>query len=939
MASIEEILGKKINTVKELKEEIKRLQDSLINLDSQSEEYKSTVQQLTAAQGVLNNVTKASVQDNNAAKDSIVGMQKEYKSLYDTYKMLSEEQRNSPMGREMAKSLDELSSKLNESKKEVGSFKDNIGRYAESASEAFQKMGVSMGAADKPLKLLNNGMKGLNATLKANPILAVVAAVTALIAIFKKGLSAINQNEESQMRLNKAMATFQPIIDAVKNSFDRLGQAVLIIIEGVAKFVDKLRDAGAAIKDFFNGNKEATKQLQEQRAVYNDLAEAQNKLTKIKREAEVQASKKSAEVERLREEASETTNLTEKKRLLEEAKRIQGEIDQQNIEIAQEELRIMQIQDELTVNSTEDNEKLAAALQNVANAEARAAQNARQFNKQLNGVKSSSSSAGRSVEDFRKKAKDLYKQLQDDNKTEIVKIKEKYEEEKKLLEKYHLDTTLLTKKYNKDMANAQLESRKNYLDNLKRQATIDNQAFAQLTNDYLMLVQATRRENPVASLKSELALAKDTIKEFEELKRRATEIESEILNTFDESAYGGSWDKIDEEIISIINQPKEKLTGPFLDLRNLLDDVNERYGTSIGSVTALRAKIAELQTGINDIKLDTVAEEFNETLADIQSEIQEYLDDIKQGPVDVFNLITALDDDWKNDLQTYSNFLDVNVAQEFDVLQEKASALSTALESIYNNPELLSDANGIAQYNEYVSEYYDTMSRMIEKVANLAELAADRTKNLWDASYEAFGNVTNSINTVISSYSSLIQAEINEGRLNEKETKKKIETLKKYEKLQLAVSIANIVASTAAAIQDVWRGYAGELVVNSNAAAAAGAAGVAMKPTLDAKSLAAAILRTAGIAATGAAQITAASNGTIANLRSLDSQLSSSSAGGAGASVTALPSVIDSTPYTYTRTLQTTEEEQEMNRPIWVSVTDIEDGLGRMATVTDEASF
>lgn len=599
----------------------------------------------------------------------------------------------------------------------------------------------------------------------------------------------------------------------------------------------------------------------------------------------------------------------------------------------------MQIQDELTVNSTEDNEKLAAALQNVANAEARAAQNARQFNKQLNGVKSSSSSAGRSVEDFRKKAKDLYKQLQDDNKTEIVKIKEKYEEEKKLLEKYHLDTTLLTKKYNKDMANAQLESRKNYLDNLKRQATIDNQAFAQLTNDYLMLVQATRRENPVASLNSELALAKDTIKEFEELKIKATEIESEILNTFDESAYGGSWDKIEEEIVSIINQPKEKLTGPFLDLRNLLDDVNERYGTSIGSVTALRAKIAELQTGINDIKLDTVAEEFNETLADIQSEIQEYLDDIKQGPVDVFNLITALDDDWKNDLQTYSNFLDVNVAQEFDVLQEKASALSTALESIYNNPELLSDANGIAQYNEYLSEYYDTMSRMIEKVANLAELAADRTKNLWDASYEAFGNVTNSINTVISSYSSLIQAEINEGRLNEKETKKKIETLKKYEKLQLAVSIANIVASTAAAIQDVWRGYAGELVVNSNAAAAAGAAGVAMKPTLDAKSLAAAILRTAGIAATGAAQITAASNGTIANLRSLDSQLASSSAGGAGTSVTALPSVIDSTPYTYTRTLQTTEEEQEMNRPIWVSVTDIEDGLGRMATVTDEASF
>lgn len=52
-----------------------------------------------------------------------------------------------------------------------------------------------------------------------------------------------------------------------------------------------------------------------------------------------------------------------------------------------------------------------------------------------------------------------------------------------------------------------------------------------------------------------------------------------------------------------------------------------------------------------------------------------------------------------------------------------------------------------------------------------------------------------------------------------------------------------------------------------------------------------------------------------------------------------VPIIGDSTPYTYTRTIQTQDEEDRMNQPIWVSIEDISSGLGHQVQVKDESSF
>ena len=181
--SIEEILGKSINSTKELKQAIKELQDQLVTASQGTEEWADTADKLTAAQAKLNEVMNAGKTGMDAVDDSIVGMERRYKELYSTYKLLSDEQRNSPFGSEMRMELEKLSNKLNETKKGVGNFKDNIGRYAQDATAAFSQMGIGIGGLAGPLNLANGGFKVLNATMLANPVFWLIAGLKVLIGI------------------------------------------------------------------------------------------------------------------------------------------------------------------------------------------------------------------------------------------------------------------------------------------------------------------------------------------------------------------------------------------------------------------------------------------------------------------------------------------------------------------------------------------------------------------------------------------------------------------------------------------------------------------------------------------------------------------------------------------------------------------------------------
>lgn len=232
------------------------------------------------------------------------------------------------------------------------------------------------------------------------------------------------------------------------------------------------------------------------------------------------------------------------------------------------------------------------------------------------------------------------------------------------------------------------------------------------------------------------------------------------------------------------------------------------------------------------------------------------------------------------------------------------------------------------------AEYYEALQEQREKdaqaAAELDELKFDNNINLIDSNIA----VLDSIGAITDAISDNIERTMEDGDETEESVKKKKKALKTLQDIQMAVTIAAIAADTAAGIMGIWRGYALEKIANAETAAATGPAAAATLAALNAKSLASAILQTTAMGVMGAAQIASAISGTISNKNAIDG----GDSGGATGTI-ASPAVIETNPYSYTRQVQTTEEEDALNRPIWVSVTDIESGLNHAQVVQNESSW
>lgn len=884
MASINEILGKNIDSVKALKAEIKSLQDSLVGLDAESQEFKDTTAKLTAAQDELTKVTRAGKEENNAAKDSIVGMKNEYKALYDQYKLLSEEQRNSDFGKNMAASLETLSSKINETQKGVGSFKDNIGNYTASVSEAFNKMGTSVGSLQGPFKAAQVASGGLNAafkTLAANPIML---AITAIVAILVKAAAAIKNNEELTMRLQQALSVFKPVLDAVSNAFDFLAGMIVKVVEGFAKVSEKVLSIIPGMKKAIDSHKE--------------LAKATNDLTKAQRENSVVLSQKQSEVEALRAEAAAATDNAEKLQLLEEAKAKQAEIDQTNLELAQEDLRIKEALAEKTANDTKAEEELAAARKKVNDITAQASKNEKEYNKQIKATtqainnQNNTVSGGKSIwkqeeEELEKFSKDYKESL----KTREQKTKEHYERLLSLAKKHGKDTSEIEAEYakarNENLETSQAEIFQARLTSLQAESDFYQQY-------YNKLIEHAESETKRAELI--LTVAKENLNTFQDL--------SNQLNDIDFSSSGAS-----ETAEKIVEEMNARLG---LGIKFPPDINKENAKTFLANVAEFgKDLVKEFNEANRQLSkaesLEKVYATWNKFLEDVRNSQHTLDEDFAKGSLsfDQYNLKVA-------------QLAATNLQQEIEIQKE-----------ILANQQL-----SVEERTELEESYYANLAKMRENEWNEQQLQAQRSQELTEAAAGHFGEWNSSLSSVLGLWGNITQAQLDNGKLDEKETKKRQKRLKAIEKIQLAIAIANIASETAQGIMGVWQGFASELPVNAETAAATGAGAVPAKAALDAKSFASALLRTGMIAAQGTAQVAAAVGGYISK-----SNAASDGGGGGSTGVAATPMLIDSQPYSYMRTLQTAEEEDRLNQPIWCSIVDIENALGQQAQVREESSF
>ena len=231
--------------------------------------------------------------------------------------------------------------------------------------------------ADKLLPILQGGIKGITtwlasarqgvallgkqfAALIANPIVAALAAIAAVIGLVVAGLKG---SEDNSNKLSKVLAPLTRLFAFLQNILQSVCGWILSAVEFGGKLavvlgniVEFLTSQIPLVGSFTHSVMEATREA-------IDLAEREAQLAKDKRALVVAEAKTELEVAELRNKAQDKLNTSIEERLAANKKAIEQEkaIADERLRLAQEEFTIASRRAEWSDNSAEDNDKLAQA--------------------------------------------------------------------------------------------------------------------------------------------------------------------------------------------------------------------------------------------------------------------------------------------------------------------------------------------------------------------------------------------------------------------------------------------------------------------------------------------------------------------------------------------------------------------------------------------------
>lgn len=178
--------------------------------------------------------------ENNSLTGSLDEMKATYDRLFQSFRGLSEEERDSEFGKGMSANLDALKTKINEIQKGAGDFSANIGRYAGSLAKPFEML------QNKLSELKGNIATGTNSKtggpLDPGAVTQTTLAINALEGSLSKSQAA-GATTTTQMRaLTEAYVALGNIDDTITGSvfLDELGDSIGEAKDAVADFKSEL---------------------------------------------------------------------------------------------------------------------------------------------------------------------------------------------------------------------------------------------------------------------------------------------------------------------------------------------------------------------------------------------------------------------------------------------------------------------------------------------------------------------------------------------------------------------------------------------------------------------------------------------------------------------------------------------------------------------------
>lgn len=374
-----ELADKKSQLMAALKDEKKQLDEAGKSYKAGTlgqDEYKKAVGDAAKAQIDLKKQlldVNASISDNNreiktnatllnSQEDSVDALRAQLaKNIKELNAMSAATRNNTDAGQKLVTETKEINDKLKDMEKAVGDSRRNVGNYAESIQEAMSSTQGLSGATAAMATSLSGGvnvLKVFNATLKANPILAVVSVILVLVSTVEK---LMKRNSEMAANLKAAFAPFEVIFSRILDGITELLGGVAKAFEWVTeKVVNLLSSIGLITGETTKAANAAKTLTKQELAIYE--AETNNLVTlsAMRRELEAQRTIVGDQLK-----TAEERNAAAQKAIA-----ISKQMEKAEIGVLQQKYNQIKAQNELSYTSKEDRR---AEMQALADLQARQA--------------------------------------------------------------------------------------------------------------------------------------------------------------------------------------------------------------------------------------------------------------------------------------------------------------------------------------------------------------------------------------------------------------------------------------------------------------------------------------------------------------------------------------------------------------------------------------
>ena len=264
--------GDSNTTLKEYRQHIDNIKESMSSLDSTTEEYQSQAQELKDAQDRLNNVLKEGSNVAAHAEGSYNQLEATMADLKAQWKATGDEAERVDLGKKIL----DINNQLKDLDASTGDFSRNIGDYAGAFEEAFNTCLDGMSSLDGPLGELGGNVKDLVPLIKATSQAATKGLGGVRKALLSTGVGALVvsvgllvshwddfrklvgiSDEQMEAFKDTAVNTLKNIISGTVGVGNVIVQSLLTPIRTV---IEAFKGLGNVVRDVFTGDFKSIKE-------------------------------------------------------------------------------------------------------------------------------------------------------------------------------------------------------------------------------------------------------------------------------------------------------------------------------------------------------------------------------------------------------------------------------------------------------------------------------------------------------------------------------------------------------------------------------------------------------------------------------------------------------------------------------------------------------